>query len=395
MDQHMMRGLKTFGGWVCLLLLFSWMAVPPAQAAQLTALVDSIEIVKESGGTGPFVSTDTMRIVVRWTAKSALYSGDSFAIRLPADMTGFTGSFPLTTDTGEMAGVCNVSSQQAVCTFNAYVQGRSGVGGTLRFDARLSSTRFDTTHTELLEFNASGHAFQVPVSLAQSGSYNPDPVVKWGYYNDASKTITWNVSIDRAHQRLDDVSIRDTIGPGQKILTNTIRVGYYQTSGRGDRVTSTLIPLSGSDYRILNANEQGFEVHFFIPLNANGENYNYDIVYEASLTDPNQTQWKNDVMLHSTQIADYSMSTTEIKYSGSGDIYGDETHYPETPYPVRVLSPTDPSSPSGYVPNAIYRYAENNEVPMPLTGVMSKLPLAMLAMTIAATGATLIFRSKR
>ena len=107
---------------------------------------------------------DQVRVDADWSVPDGALGGETFGFTLPREFarTGLTFSVPSTEDPTEIVAECAVSSDAApvvTCTLTDYVNGRTGVNGSLWFLASADEQTSETT----VEFVVDGKTTRVDI----------------------------------------------------------------------------------------------------------------------------------------------------------------------------------------------------------------------------------------
>ena len=253
-------------------------AVAPAQAApnpgveisniKLTdyddnPLTEQLEVGQEFVITGEWDATD-----------ADPQQGDTFTIGLP-DVFDFVPGIPpidLVGD-GETWANCVPLAKVLTCTFTEAVNGKEGIHGEFRFDARATQTTTEEQVT--FDLNGVGGVVELPGEGGiDDGIDLPDEVSKTGVMNGDNWSMTWTIDIPGASLVAAGGSvahITDTLGAGH-VLCDPI--GLTVQTVRGD----TVVDVSG--LASITAGEPG-DSAFAFDLNAPEGGFDAGVTYRV------------------------------------------------------------------------------------------------------------------
>ena len=179
-------------------------ASPAARADEVAAIESaSIKMSRMGDEQTPIYVWDSVRIDADWSIPDGTgKAGDTFKIVLPKELGGAQGSFDLQGHQGDPLayGTCQVSSTDVVCTFNANVENKNNVGGSLWIKTQVGSL----TTVDKLTFETNGGVkVEVPLPNGQQGidykPYVPTEIDKSGWFPGSDHSVIhWRIVVPGA-----------------------------------------------------------------------------------------------------------------------------------------------------------------------------------------------------
>lgn len=159
---------------------------------------------------------DQVRVDADWSVPDGALGGETFGLTLPSEFarTGMTFSVPSTEDPSKIVAECAVSSDAApvvTCTLTDYVNGRTGVNGSLWFLASADEQTSETT----VEFVVDGKTTRVEIPGGGIAPLPPLPTepqkVSW-QTDDGS--IAWQLELPGASfPDVESIIVDDVLTP--------------------------------------------------------------------------------------------------------------------------------------------------------------------------------------
>lgn len=159
----------------------------------------SITVTTTNGG-GEVSQWEQVRIDAAWAVPDGAVAGQTFGFTLPPEFAraGMTFSVPSTEDPSMTVAECAVSSDAApvvTCTLTDYVNGRTGVAGSLWFVASADEQTTEST----VEFVVDGVITRVEIPGGGIGPSAPLPTEpqKWSWQTDDGR-LAWQLALPGA-----------------------------------------------------------------------------------------------------------------------------------------------------------------------------------------------------
>ncbi|MCW6683174.1 Ig-like domain-containing protein, partial [Aerococcaceae bacterium NML160702] len=238
----------------------------------------------------------------------AINNGDTLTLNIPNEMRLLRDdNFPITKD-GAPIGMAQVSvaNKTIVVTFNDYFQNNPN-------DKNMQltvSTAWDTSVVsggESLNLVFNGQI--VPINVGTKPQIGTTEVLqKWGnaVQNDANR-YNWFMRINNARHNLNSVEIIDTLGPGQELDVNSIRIDFLNSYEPWQPYTGTApTPVW------VEKTTRGFKLNF------NNLDAVVAINYQVVVTDPDLAEYQNSVELKANGQTKDNITRTVANQSGSG-----------------------------------------------------------------------------
>ena len=220
-------------------------AAPPYQSeADITSLAFTSQTV-QSGSSAQLEGT--------WSLPDTPATPAGFAIALPAELAGRTGSFPLTDAAGATMGRCTVTTTQLYCDLDsAYVAAHPlDLHGTFDFWVTVKTTvDHDTTKT----YDVGGTPVTTTVTppannqCTENCTFQGRGSYKSGTYDEEHNAIDWTVAIGAGKGGMaggQTVTVQDNPGPAQELVTkigNTTYPYVLYTNTVGKKADGTYWP---------------------------------------------------------------------------------------------------------------------------------------------------------
>lgn len=230
------------------------------------AAIDPSSItVTTVGGGGTVSQWDHVRVDADWAVPDGAVGGQTFGFTLPKEFAGAgtTFSVPSAEDPSKSIAECTVSSDAApvvTCTLTDYVNGRTGVTGSLWFVASADEQTTETT----VGFTVDGKITPVEVPGGGIGPSAPLPTEpqKWSWQT-ADGRIAWQLVLPGASfDGADSMIIDDTLtgaGDGVAEHHNEDRQLVVWSTDKQDKDPQTITNWTGS------WNAEGTSFHLEIP----------------------------------------------------------------------------------------------------------------------------------
>lgn len=189
---------------------------------------DAIEpasiVVSTVGDADAVVAGDKVRVDASWSVPDSAVGGETFGFTLPKEFarSGITFSVPATDDPTQTVAECVVSGDAApvvTCTLTDYVNGRTGVSGSLWFGARADEATSEST----VGFVINGTVVPVSVPGGGIGTVNtgtgtalPTTPQKWAWQTDDGR-LAWELVIPGASfDGAQSIVIDDSLVPANE-----------------------------------------------------------------------------------------------------------------------------------------------------------------------------------
>ena len=233
------------------------------------AAIDPASIVVTSmNGEGPVTQYSQVRVDAAWAVPDGASEGQTFGFTLPSEFgrAGMTFSVPSTDDPSRTIAECAVSGDAApvvTCTLTDYVNGRTGVTGSLWFAASADTQTTEST----VEFVVDGKITHVEIPGGGIGPSSPLPTEpqKWSWQTDDGR-IAWQLALPGASfQGAGSIVIEDTLtgaGDGFAEHHNEDRQLVVWSATMQDEDPQTITNGTGS----WNAEGTGFELEIPGPI---------------------------------------------------------------------------------------------------------------------------------
>ena len=204
---------------------------PAAKAAEVAAIdPTSIKITKTDAEEAAVYMWSSVRVDANWSIPDGTgHADDTFKIALPKELGGVEGTFELKGRDGDQLtyGSCEITKTEVLCTFNANVENKNNVGGSLWVKTQVVAL----TDASTLSFEVSnGKKVEVPLPGGQQGigykPYVPTEIDKSGWFPGADQsTIHWRIVIpgDKISDRSSVTILDDYLQAGSNL---TVSAGY-------------------------------------------------------------------------------------------------------------------------------------------------------------------------
>ncbi|KQY76453.1 hypothetical protein ASD13_09735 [Microbacterium sp. Root1433D1] len=179
------------------------------------AAIDPSSItVTTVGGGGGVSQWDRVRVDADWAVPDGAVGGQTFGFTLPKEFAsaGTTFSVPSAEDPSKPIAECTVSSDASpvvTCTLTDYVNGRTGVTGSLWFVASADEQTTEST----VEFTVDGTITPVEIPGGGIGPSSPLPTdpQKWSWQT-ADGRIAWQLMLPGASfEGAESIVVDDTL----------------------------------------------------------------------------------------------------------------------------------------------------------------------------------------
>ncbi|WP_337003367.1 Ig-like domain-containing protein [Microbacterium sp. LB12] len=201
-------------------------------------------VVTATGSSGAVSQWDQVRVDAQWSVPDGAVGGQTFGFTLPQEFAraGMSFSVPSAEDPSQTIAECTVSTDAApvvTCTLTDYVNGRTGVTGSLWFMASAD----EQTTVSTVEFVVDGKITRVEVPGGGIGPAAPLPTEpqKWSWQTDDGR-IAWQLTLPGARfSGATSIVVDDALtGPGAGLAE------HHNTDGQ---LVAWSTDLDGNDYR--------------------------------------------------------------------------------------------------------------------------------------------------
>lgn len=176
----------------------------------------SITVTTVDGGQS-VTQNERVRVDATWSVPDGAVGGETFGFTLPSEFgrAGVTFAVPAVTDPSKTVAECTMSAGAApvvTCTLTDYVNGRTGVSGSLWFTASADEQTTETT----VEFIVDGKITRVKIpggKIGPAGTSSPTKPEKWSWQDEAGN-IVWQLALPgSSFQDAGSIVIDDALAP--------------------------------------------------------------------------------------------------------------------------------------------------------------------------------------
>ena len=227
------RGRRSLAVFLAFLIGLAGIAiVSPAARADEVAAIDStsVKLTKMDAEEAAIYMWSNVRVDANWSIPDGTgHASDTFKIMLPKELGGAEGTFELKGREGDQLtyGSCKITKTEVVCTFNANVENKNNVGGSLWVKTQAVAL---TTASKLSFEVSNGTKVEVPLPDGQQGigykPYVPTEIDKAGWFPGADQsTIHWRIVIpgDKISDRSSVTITDDYLQAGSNL---TVSAGH-------------------------------------------------------------------------------------------------------------------------------------------------------------------------
>lgn len=235
-------------------------AAPAAVSAEISSAVTSVSLAKTD-----FWAWESVRANLGWSVPDSARAGDTFSLRLPDELVpASTVGFDLRDQDGVRVATAVWEGSTAVVTLDDFVEGRTGVSGSIFFDVVWNRELMGTAPTErVLDL------FGTPVTVTVLGDGDdvaPEQSVgTWGYWHRADQGVVeplgavgWRTRFPSRDDGFDGpVTVTQTLDLGQ-----ALDCGSLSVTGKVGPGTETpeysVLPAMRERVKILGCSPAGF-----------------------------------------------------------------------------------------------------------------------------------------
>jgi len=294
-------------------------AAPPyATEATLT----SVEFTESTVASG-----SAAELAGAWSLDDFAETPAGFVVDLPAGLQGLADAFPLLDSADEPMGQCIVDAAQIVCDLDsAYLaEHPQNVSGTFFFWATVETSVTENTETTY-DFGGTEATVVVtpnPDLCIENCSWQGEPTIKWGEYDREDNTIKWFVRVASDADGAtggEQMSVVDTLGPNQEMLTTYDGVNYPLLleantfeDWNGWQVPGPVLEAPTDFYTV-----DGTTVSWTAE-----EGYFYTVVYAVQVTDAGAAGTYTNSAVSSVDGEEQSVNAEVLRQGGGGTGDGD------------------------------------------------------------------------
>jgi uncharacterized surface anchored protein len=211
-----------------------------ASAATIDNAITSVNIVQGSAG-----QNTPMKLDLTWAVPDSANSGDTFTLKLPAELDSISTSFDLLAPDGSVVAKATVVNGLVTFTLTNYVDTHDSVHGSAFFYVRWDKSESSVTGPVSLDFTAGSKVFTDTVNktgVTGTPRTGPHKTGFWTHQGTVTGTdaLTW--TLDSPSGPFNTVSFDDTVGPGQTIDCGSVKFRLSTIDASGTVVSSKTLP---------------------------------------------------------------------------------------------------------------------------------------------------------
>ncbi|MCU5693082.1 Cna B-type domain-containing protein [Bacillus cereus] len=282
-----------------------------AQELNTTGFVDSFSFEKTKLNYG-----EKTTIHVNFSEKPGkkMKSGDTLTLALPPELKGYSGTIALKDDSGRIFGMCQINTNNVVCTFNDTVEKLESIRGNFNFT--VQGTNVEAGKTKDVQTNLGTDLEKQMVSITHPKGEGTEPGMffyKSGDIQpDKSNEVRWFLNINLKKQYLhDNIVLKDTLQEGQTLNKDSFTITinnkeYLSLKQFQDRGYGYIKLTSDNSFEVLiyrhMANATSFTISYTSTITDSGKKLkylqndyklDYQILYEKPISESNSVKVEN------------------------------------------------------------------------------------------------------